>query len=66
MVHDFFNYKIVFFMIGYKNTTFLFFFFWYGLRDPIACSLLGGGIPSQNSDYKVTRLCLSIILSCYL
>ena len=23
-----------------------FFFFWAGLHDPIACSLLGGGIPS--------------------
>ena len=35
----------------------LFFFSWSGLRDYIACSLLGGIIPSQNSGYKVTRLC---------
>ena len=32
-------------------------FFWSGLSDPIACSLLGGGITTQNSGYKVTRLC---------
>ena len=25
------------------------FFFWAGLRDPIACSLFGGGITSQNN-----------------
>ena len=31
-------------------------FFWTGLNDPIACSLLGGGSPSQNSGYKITRL----------
>ena len=41
------------------------FFFWAGPRDPIACSVLGGGIPSQKSGYKVTRLCTYIILSCY-
>ena len=35
------------------------FLFWSGLRDPIACSLLGGGIPNQNSGYKSTRLCPS-------
>ena len=33
------------------------FLFWSGLRDYLACSLLGGIIPSQNSGYKVTRLC---------
>ena len=40
-----------------------FFFFWAVLHDPIECSLLGGDIPSQNSGYKVTRLCSSIMLS---
>ena len=34
-----------------------FFFLWAGLRDPIACSLLDGGIPYHNSGYKITRLC---------
>ena len=34
-----------------------FLFFWASLRDPIACSLLVGGILSQNSGYKITRLC---------
>ena len=38
-------------------TIFSFLFFWDSLRDPIACSLLDGGIPSQNSGYKITRLC---------
>ena len=38
---------------------FLFFLSWSGLCDPIACSLLGGGIATQNSGYKVTRLCPS-------
>ena len=38
--------------------VFFFFFFWSSLRDPIACSLLGGGILTQNSGYKITRLCL--------
>ena len=42
-----------------------FFFFWSVLRDPIACSLLGVDILSQNSGYKVTRLCPSIMLSFY-
>ena len=32
---------------------------WAGLRGPIACSLLGGGIPTQNSGYGGTRLCTS-------
>ena len=32
-------------------------FFLAVLRDPIACSLFGGGIPSQKSGYKITRLC---------
>ena len=34
----------------------LFFFFWTGLRDHIACPLLSGGSPSQNSGYNITRL----------
>ena len=43
-----------------------FLFFWDGFRDPIACSLLGGGIPYQNSSYKRTRLCTSLSLGfCY-
>ena len=33
------------------------FLFWSVLRDSIACSLLGGIIPSHNSGYKFTRLC---------
>ena len=53
-------------MTGHKWwPTLFFFFFWDGLRDPISCSLLGGGIPSQNSGYKVTRLCPSSMLSCF-
>ena len=36
----------------------IFFFFCTGLRDPIACSILGGGIPTHNSGYESTRLCL--------
>ena len=36
-----------------------YFFFWTDLRGPIACSLLGGAIPTQNSGYGVTRLCPS-------
>ena len=32
---------------------------------PMACSLLGGVVPSQNSVYKGTRLCSSIVLTCY-
>ena len=31
-------------------------FFWSVIRDYIACSLLGGIIPSQNSGYTVTRI----------
>ena len=42
-----------------------FFFFWFGLRDPIACSLLGGGIPSHKNGYKVNRLCPYIMLVFY-
>ena len=43
-----------------------FFFFRVGLHDPIACSLLGSGIPSQNSGYKSTRLYPSFSLGfCY-
>ena len=44
---------------------FFFFFFCTGMCDPIVCSLLGVGIPSQNSGYKVTRLSPSITLVCY-
>ena len=44
---------------------YFFLFFWSDLRDPIACSLLGGGIRSQNINYKVTRICTSIMLSWY-
>ena len=40
----------------------VFFFFWAGLRDPIACSFLGGGSPSQNSGYKIT---ISLCYFCY-
>ena len=40
-----------------------FFFLWAGLRDPIARSLLGGAVPSQNSGYKFTRLCPSYYVS---
>ena len=36
---------------------FFFFLFWVGLCEPIACSLLGDGSPSQNSGYRSTRLC---------
>ena len=36
-----------------------FFLFWTGLCDPIACSIAGGGIPTQNSGYKSTRPCPS-------
>ena len=42
-----------------KDVELLLILFWSGLRDPIACSLFGGGIPNQNSGYKVTRLCPS-------
>ena len=42
--------------------SFSFYFFWSGLRDSIACSLLGGIIPSQNSGYTVTRLCTYCII----
>ena len=36
-----------------------------GICVSIACELLGGGIPAQNSSYRGTRLCPSIVLSCY-
>ena len=53
---------------GYPSMRFwlilaLFFFFWTGLCVPIECSLLGGGLPSQNSGYMDTRLCPSSVLS---
>ena len=38
-----------------------FFFFCTSLRDPIACSILGGLIPSHNNGYKLTRLCPSYV-----
>ena len=37
------------------------FFLCTSIRDPIACSILGGGIPTQNSGYKRTRLCPSYV-----
>ena len=49
----------------FTTDIFFLFFFWSGLRDHIACSLLGVGIKDQNSGYKVTRLCTSSMLSCY-
>ena len=42
-----------------SRVFFFFLFFWTGLRDPIACSKLGGRILTQNSGYKSTRLCPS-------
>ena len=48
-----------FFFFFFFLFFFFFFFFWTGLSDPIACSIVGGGIPTQNSDYKGTRLCTS-------
>ena len=43
--------------LGISTFTFLLLLlFWAGLSDPLACPLLGGGIPSQNSGYKSTRL----------
>ena len=36
--------------------------FWTGLRGPIACSLLGGDVTTQNSGYRDTRLCSSDVL----
>ena len=48
-----------------RRRYFLFLFFSSGLRDPIVCWLLGGGIPSQKSGYKVTRIRPSIMLSCF-
>ena len=44
---------------------FFFVFFWAGPCDPIACTLLGGGIPGQIRGYKITRICPSSMLSCY-
>ena len=41
------------------------FFFWAGFRDPIACSLLGSGIPAHNSGYKFTKLCPYSMLGFY-
>ena len=41
--------------------------FWggVGLRGPIECSLLGGGVSTQNIGYRDTRLCPSIVLVYY-
>ena len=41
----------------YTHTHTHFFFFWGGLHDSILFSLLGGGISSQNSGYKITIIC---------
>ena len=38
-----------------------YFLFCSNLRGPISCSLLGGVIPTQNSGYGYTRLCLSSV-----
>ena len=57
-----------FHLMGFFHSTIIYFalifflFFWAGLRDPIVCSLLGGGILYQNSGYKSTRLCPSLCL----
>ena len=51
-------------MTGHKWwPTLFFFFFWDGLRDTISCSFWGGGIPSQNSGYKITRIYPSTSIS---
>ena len=54
--------------VGMSHAFFilLLLFFWTSLCVLIALSLLGVGIPSHNSGYKVTRLCTFILLSCYL
>ena len=41
--------------------SFFLYFFCSGLRDRIACSLLGGNITYQNSGYTVTRLWLNAL-----
>ena len=48
-----------------KNISFdIFYSFRSGLRDPLACSLLG--YQSQNSGYEVTRLCTFLLrIMCY-
>ena len=48
----------------YRMEWYYYFFFWAGLRDPIACSLLGCAVLSQNSGYKVTDSVLIIMLVC--
>ena len=64
-----FNIVIIIPMIFSLGTSYertIFFFFWTGLYDPILCSLLGGGIPPQNSGYKSTRFCRYLSLGfCY-
>ena len=56
------NYAMIFTNISIRgkiSPADILFFFWTGLSDPIACSLLGGGSPSQNNSYKITILCPS-------
>ena len=38
---------------------------WTGLRGPIACSLLGGGVPTHNRGYRDTIICPYIVLLYY-
>ena len=49
--------------IHYYVTSFL--LFWTGIRVPIACSLLGGGVTTQKSGYRDTRICSYIVSVCY-
>ena len=44
------------FSFGPSWKVLFFFFFLTGLLDPIACSIEGGGVPTQNSGYESTRL----------
>ena len=46
----------------YLLQDFISFLFCSSLRDYTACSLLGCIIPSQNSGYRVTRLCTYCIM----
>ena len=52
----------VIFSLGTSYERTILFFFCTGLHDPIACSLLGVGIPPHNSGYKSTRFCRSVSL----
>ena len=49
----------------YPQAYFFFFFLWTGLPDPIESSIVGGGIPTQNSGYKSARLFPSKFRFCY-